>query len=88
MAQTLLPKDPKARLRFETLLADVSSRFVKLPAGRIGQEVEESLREMAVFFDADRCALPEEYVPRLRRLRGLYPSVSKDSRHSARGVHC
>jgi formate hydrogenlyase transcriptional activator len=57
MAQTLMRTDLKARIRFETLLADVSSRFVRLPAGRIGWEVEGSLREVAVFFDADRCAL-------------------------------
>ena len=57
MAKDPLRTDPKARLRFETLLADVSSRFVRLPAGGIGREVEGSLREVAAFFDADRCAL-------------------------------
>jgi len=57
MAQDPLLTDPKARLRFETLLADVSSRFVKLPADRIDREIEGALQEIAVFFDADRCTL-------------------------------
>lgn len=57
MVQAPLCTDPKSRLRFETLLAEVSSRFVKLPAGRIDREVEGSLREVAAFFEADRCGL-------------------------------
>ena len=57
MARTLMRADPKARLRFETLLADVSSRFVNLPHDGIDRAIEKALQEIAVFFDADRCAL-------------------------------
>ena len=57
MAETLMRTDPKARLRFDTLLADVSSRFVRLPAGGVDPEIDGALQDIAVFFDADRCAL-------------------------------
>jgi len=57
MTRESLRTDPKARLLFETLLAGISSRFVKLPPDRIDREIEGSLRDVAVFFDADRCAL-------------------------------
>ena len=57
MAQDPLVTDPKARLRFETLLDDVSSRFVKLPPGKIDPEIRRALEEAAMFFGADRCAL-------------------------------
>ncbi len=57
MAQDPLRTDPKARLRFETLLSGISGRFLKLPPDRIDREIEGALQEVAVFFDADRCAL-------------------------------
>jgi transcriptional regulator with GAF, ATPase, and Fis domain len=57
MTQEPLGTDPKSRLRFETLLAEVSSRFVKLPADSVDGEVEGVLREVAFLFGMDRCAM-------------------------------
>jgi len=59
MAQDPPGTNPKARLRFETLLSGISGRFAKVPPDRIDREIEGALREIAVFFDVDRCAMLE-----------------------------
>jgi len=45
------------RLRFETLLAETSARFVNLPADQIDGEIEGTQRRMCEFLDLDRSAL-------------------------------
>ena len=40
-AEADLPTELKERLRFETLLADISARFVNLPAGQIDREIKK-----------------------------------------------
>jgi formate hydrogenlyase transcriptional activator len=45
------------RLRFETLLAEISARFVNLPADRIPSEIEEVQRRICEFLDLDRSSL-------------------------------
>ena len=45
------------RLRFETLLAEMSARFVNLPADRIDSEIEDAQRRMCKFLDIDRSTL-------------------------------
>jgi hypothetical protein len=39
-----LPHELQERLRFETLLTDISARFVNLPADRIDAEIEDAQR--------------------------------------------
>jgi hypothetical protein len=34
------------RLRFETLIADLSSKFVNLPVGEVDREIENALRHV------------------------------------------
>jgi formate hydrogenlyase transcriptional activator len=45
------------RLRFETLLAEISARFVNLPADRIDSEIGEAQRHICEFLDLDRSSL-------------------------------
>jgi formate hydrogenlyase transcriptional activator len=45
------------RLRFETLLAETSARFVNLPANQIDHEVEGAQRRICELLDLDRSAL-------------------------------
>jgi PAS domain S-box-containing protein len=45
------------RLRFETLLAELSARFVNLPADRIDSEIGEAQRRICELLDIDRSTL-------------------------------
>jgi len=45
------------RLRFETLLAKLSARFVNLPPERVDQEIEDALRCLVEALQADRSGL-------------------------------
>lgn len=47
------------RLRFETLLTDLSARFVMLAPGEIDREIERTLRQIAELFHGDRCGIVE-----------------------------
>jgi formate hydrogenlyase transcriptional activator len=45
------------RLRFETLLADLSSKFVNLPAGEVDREIEDAQRRVCELLSIDLCVL-------------------------------
>jgi len=45
------------RLRFETLLTDISARFVNLPAEKIDGAIEDSLRLICKYLGIDLCSL-------------------------------
>jgi formate hydrogenlyase transcriptional activator len=45
------------RLRFETLLAEISSRFINLPADQIDGEIESAQRRICELLDIDRSSL-------------------------------
>ena len=45
------------RLKFETLLAEISARFVNLPADRIDSEIEDAQRRICELLDLDRSTL-------------------------------
>jgi formate hydrogenlyase transcriptional activator len=47
----------KERLNFETLLVNISARFVNLPADRIDSEVEDAQRRICEHLDLDRATL-------------------------------
>jgi PAS domain S-box-containing protein len=47
----------EGRLRFERLLSDVSARFVNLPPGRVGGEIENAIKMILEFFHVERSAL-------------------------------
>ncbi|HUL38514.1 MAG TPA: PAS domain-containing protein, partial [Thermodesulfobacteriota bacterium] len=67
------------RLRFETLLAEISARFVNLPADRIEVEIEDTQRRICEFLDVDRSTLwqvREEYPGTLLLTHTHYPSGS------------
>ena len=45
------------RLRFETLLAEISSRFVNAPADQIDGEINDAQRRICELLDIDRSTL-------------------------------
>ena len=45
------------RLRFETLLADLSARFVNVPAGEVDREIMDAQRRLCEFLGLDMSAL-------------------------------
>ncbi len=52
-------KSLEVRLRFETLLSDLSARFMASPVDQVDAEIEEALGQVMEFFQVDRCALLE-----------------------------
>jgi hypothetical protein len=45
------------RLKFETLLAEISSRFVNVPADQVDGEIEGAQRRICELLDLDRSSL-------------------------------
>jgi len=45
------------RLRFETLISNLSAGFVNLPPDEVDSEINKELRSITEFFDADRCTV-------------------------------
>jgi hypothetical protein len=52
-----IDKALEERLRFESLLSDISARFVRVSADRLDGEVENALKMVLEFFQVDRCGL-------------------------------
>ena len=52
-----LRKEFEERLRFETLLADLSTRFVSLPADQVDREIENAQRRVCELLGMDLAAL-------------------------------
>ena len=50
---------PDEAVRFERLLADLSSRFVNLPPSEVDHQIEEGLRQIVEALDVDRSGLAE-----------------------------
>ena len=50
------------RLRFETLLAETSARFVNLPADQIDSEIEGAQRRICEFLTLDRSSLGQVFL--------------------------
>jgi len=69
-----LLKELEERLRFETLLTDISARFVNLPADQIDGEIEEAQRRVCECLGLDLSALWQWSVetPGLITLTHLY----------------
>lgn len=45
------------RIRFETLISDISARFVQLPSDEVDNEIDRALKQIMEFFDVERCGL-------------------------------
>jgi two-component system, NarL family, sensor kinase len=54
----LLPS-VQERLRFETLMAELSATFVNLPANQVHSQIEWALQRLVIFLDIDRGGLAE-----------------------------
>jgi hypothetical protein len=50
-------KDMDKNKTFETMLGDLSSKLVNLPLESIDAGIEDSMKTLVEFFDADRCHL-------------------------------
>ncbi len=50
---------PDEAVRFERLLADLSSRFVNLPPSEVDQQIEQGLQQIVEALDVDRSGLAE-----------------------------
>ncbi len=58
----LLVKSEKSleeRLKFETLLSDISTRFLAIPFEQVDSEIDKDLKQIMEFFQVDRCSLLE-----------------------------
>ena len=67
------------RLRFETLLAEISAHFINLPADQIGRGIENAQRRICESFDLDRSTLwqicEDEPGARLLLIHGYFPTA-------------
>lgn len=45
------------RLKFETLLAEISARFINIPADRMDREIERAQKKICEFLKVDRSTL-------------------------------
>ena len=51
------PEHLENRLEFETLISDLSSRFINLPAGDVDREIEDALRRVCELLAIDSAVL-------------------------------
>jgi len=49
----------ESRIRFETLITDISARFISLPFGVVDTEIERALKQVLDYFEGDRCGIME-----------------------------
>ncbi len=72
--ETALRDELKERLQFEMLLAEISARFVNLPAGEVDTAIEDAQRLICERLDLDRSALWQRSTqePDLTELTHLY----------------
>jgi len=80
------------RLKFETLLAELSARFVNLPPDRIDREIEDAQRRICELLDLDRSPLFQvpEREPGALLLTHLYQPPGSPpplSRHNATDLY-
>ena len=52
------------KLRFQMLLAEVSTRFINLPAEQISSEISTAQRLICKILDLDRCAFRVQVFPK------------------------
>jgi formate hydrogenlyase transcriptional activator len=57
LENTKLRAELEERLRFETIIADLSLKFINLPAGEVDREIEDAQRRLCEFLGIDLCAL-------------------------------
>jgi len=72
------PNNPRPeledRLRFERLIADLSSKFINLPAGEVDREIEDAQRRVCEFLGMELCVLWQwtHDMPRFITITHLY----------------
>ena len=80
--------DLQDRLRFESMLADLSSRFVNLEPADVDREIEDAQRRVCECLGLELSALwqlsPEE--PGVLRMTHLYRPLGESRRRDAAGI--
>jgi PAS domain S-box-containing protein len=71
-------RDFKRRLEFETLISEVSARFINLPPGQIPAEIEGSLERVRFFLNVDRITLYDRFRPGME-FTALYYAVHQEA---------
>src|SRR3984893_10345801 len=66
------------RLRFETLLTELSAAFANLPTTIVDQEIDKWLQNLVEFLDVDRAAFDQVGEDRM--------TLSRSHSHTARGI--
>lgn len=59
-----LADELKGRLQFESLISDLSARFVGITSDKIDKEILRALKIIRVFFKGDRCGIVKIYPER------------------------
>ena len=54
-----LARETQRRLEFETLLTELSSRFVNVPAAEVDSQIERGMRRIVELLEIDRCGFGE-----------------------------
>ena len=72
--EATLRTELEARLRFETLIADLSSKFINLPAEKVDREIEDAQRRVCECLGLDLAALWQwsAETPRYFKMTHLY----------------
>jgi PAS domain S-box-containing protein len=81
-------KSPNAmlgdRVRFETLVSDLSAQFIKLPPEKVDRAIEQALERVREFFSCERCGLlalsadrKSVFITHISYAEGVEP-ISKD----------
>jgi signal transduction histidine kinase len=65
------------RLRFETLLAELSSGLIHVPASRLDTALEHGLGQVVALLGADRGALDEQHGAGSRRVTWASPGIER-----------
>ena len=87
-------EQPRKRLEFETLIADLSSRFINLPPGEVDREIEDALRRVCEPLGIDLAVLWQwsgadpgchHAHPRYYAREGLRPPGAACARSSSPG---
>lgn len=70
-------RDVKRRLEFETLISEVSARFINLPPEQIQAEIERGLERVRLFLNVDRITLYDRFRPGMEFTALAYAAQQK-----------
>jgi len=75
------------RLRFETLISELSARFVRLSSSKVDEEIEHALQQLTEFFRGHRCGLLQVFADQ-RIFRLSHAWYAEGARRVPAGRNC